>query len=168
MPIIAADFSIRLSGGAANSVGNASLGGAKSSSVAPETLDNLFDAVSSGEASAGDVEYRCVYLHNANASSQMEPAKVFISADTPLSGTTIAIGVGTSAVNATEQTIADENTAPSGVSFSSPTTLGTALSLGNIPAGQHRALWIRWTVNAATGPSASDAGQLTYNADFTS
>lgn len=166
MPIIGADHSIRLSGGAGNSSGNASLGGVKSSTVAPQTLEALFDLVGSAEAVAGDAEYRCVYLHNANASSQMEPAKVWISANTPLVGTSIEIGVGTAAVNGTEQTVADENTAPAGVSFSAAANEGAALSLGNIPAGQHKALWIKRIVSAGAGYSASDPWQLTFKSDF--
>lgn len=168
MPLIAADHVIRLSGGAANSVGNASLGGAKSSTVAPQSLEALFDAVGSAEAVAGDTEYRCVYLHNANASSQMEPAKVWISNNTPLAGTTIEIGVGTSAVNGTEQTIADENTAPTGITFVAAANEGAAVALGNIPAGQHRALWIKRIVTAGAGFSANDTWQLTFKSDFSS
>jgi hypothetical protein len=43
---------------------------------------------------------------------------VWISSNTPASDTQIAIGVGTAAVNGTEQTVANESTAPSGVTFS--------------------------------------------------
>jgi hypothetical protein len=166
MPLIAADHVVRLSGGAGNAVGNASLGGAKSSTAAGTGLEALFDAVASAEASAGDTEYRCVYLHNANVSSQMEPAIVWVSANTPNANTVIEIGLGTSAVNGTEQTIANENTAPSGVSFSAAANEGAAVNLGNIPAGQHRALWIRRTVTAGAPALASDTWQLTFKSDF--
>ena len=117
MAIITGDFITRLSGGASNSVGNAALGGAKSSNAISSTVDELFDAVSAAQAAAGLVEYRCVYLHNANATDSMIDAVVFVAANTPLAGTTLDIGVGTSAVNGTEQTIANEATAPSGVTF---------------------------------------------------
>jgi hypothetical protein len=165
MAIVTGDFNKRLSGGAANAVGDASLGGAKSSVAAPTTLDTLFDAVSAGEASAGDVEYRCIYLHNANATEPMTNAVVYVSANTPLAGSTIDIGVGTAAINATEQTIANESTAPTSVTFSAPSTLGTALSLGTIPAGQHKAIWLRRTITAASGSSASDTAQLTFSCE---
>lgn len=165
MAIIAGDFSKRLSGGSANADGNASLGGVKSSVAAPTTLDALFDAVSAGEAVAGDVEYRCIYLHNSNATDPMTNAVVHVSANTPLAGSTIDIGVGTAAINATEQTIGNESTAPSGVTFSAPSTLGTALALGTIPAGQHKALWIRRTITAGSGSSANDTAQLTFTCE---
>lgn len=168
MPLIAGDFVTRLSGGSSNSVGNSSLGGVKSSNAASTSIDGLFDQVSSAEAVAGDVEYRCVYLHNANATSEMISAGVWVSANTPLAGSTIDIGVGTAAVNGTEQTIANESTAPTSVTFSAPTTQGTMLSLGNIPAGQHKAIWIRRTITAGAGASANDTFTLSYAAEYTS
>lgn len=168
MPLITGDFVTRLSGGAGNASGNASLGGAKSSTAASSGVDALFDGVASAEASAGDVEYRCVYLHNGNAISTMLSSVVWISANTPLVGTTLDIGVGTSAVNGTEQTVADESTAPSGVTFSAPATQGAGLALGDIPAGQHRAIWLRRTVSAGAGASANDSWTLSFAADYTS
>lgn len=168
MPLIAGDFVTRLSGGAANASGNASLGGAKSANAAPTTVDGLFDLVASAEASAGDVEYRCVYLHNGNATSSMLNTVAWISANTPLAGTTIDIGVGTSAVNGTEQTVANESTAPAGVTFSAAATQGAGIALGDLPAGQHRAIWIRRTVTAGATASPNDTFTLSYFADFSS
>lgn len=165
MSIIAGDFVTRLSGGAGNSVGNSSLGGAKSSTAMSSSTDGLFDAVSAGEATAGSVEYRCVYLHNANATLDMTSAVVYVSANTPLAGTTLDIGVGTAAINGTEQTIANETTAPTSVTFSAPTTAGAGLALGTIPAGQHKAIWLRRTVTAGSGASASDTWTLGYQCE---
>jgi hypothetical protein len=65
--------------------------------------------------------------------------------------TTVALGIDTTAASAVGSasaqalTIADENTAPAGVSFSSPTTKATGLSLGNLPNGQCRAVWVKRT-----------------------
>ena len=145
MAIVSTDIQYRLSGGASNSDPAASLGGVKSSTAA----SNYFDDVSSAEASAGDTEYRCVYVHNAHATLTLIGAKVFIQANTPSSDTDVAIGLGTSAVNGTEQTVADEGTAPTGVSFSAPTTYAGGLSIGDLTAGSHKAVWVRRTVNAA-------------------
>lgn len=167
MPLIAGDFVTRLSGGAANSDANASLGGAKSSTVASASVDALFDQVSASEASAGDTEYRCVYLHNGG-SVTMFSAVVWISANTPSGSTTLDIGVGTAAVNGTEQTVANESTAPAGVSFSAPASQGAGLALGDIPAGQHKAIWLRRTVSASAPASANDTFTLGYAADYTS
>lgn len=165
MSIITGDFVTRLSGGAANSVGNAALGGAKSSTAMSGTTDALFDAVSAAEAAAGSVEYRCVYLHNANGVDTMTNAVVYVSANTPLAGTTLDIGVGTAAVNGTEQTIANETTAPTSVTFSAPSTAGTGLALGTLPPGQHKAIWLRRTVTAGSASSASDTWTLGYQCE---
>lgn len=165
MAVITADFSVRLSGGSANASGNASLGGAKSSNSAPTTLSGLFDDTSAAEALAGDVEYRCIYLHNANSADAMVNAVAYVSANTPLAGDTIEIGVGTAAVNATEQTIANEAVAPTSVTFSAPSTAGTGLALGSLPAGQHKAIWLRRTVTAGSGSSANNTFTLGFQCE---
>lgn len=161
MPIVSTDIKYRLSGGASNTDPNASLGGIKSTTDAPS---NLFDTVSSAEAAAGDIEYRCEYVHNAHATLTLEAAKIWIQANTPSADTDLAIGIGTSAVNATEQTVADESTAPSGVTFVAAANEAGAVSLGNIPAGQSRAVWIRRTVNAAAAAS-NDTATLRVKGD---
>lgn len=153
MAIASTDIQYRLSGGAGNTVPAASLGGAKSTTVAGASI---FDDVSSAEAVAGDTEYRCVYVHNAHGSLTLTGAVLWIPANTPSPTTTIDVGVGTSPVNGTEQTVADENTAPSGVTFVAAGTLGAGVSLGDIPAGQSRAVWFRRTVQAGTA-AASDS-----------
>lgn len=166
MPIANTDIQYRLPGGASNSDVNASLGGAKSSTqVASATANNLFDAASSAETAAGDVEYRCVYVHNAHASLTLQNAKVWLNSNTPSADTTIDIGLGTAAVNATEQTVANESTAPSGVSFSAPAIEGAALSIGDIPAGQHKAIWLRRTINSNAGAFTNDAATLRVKGD---
>ena len=148
MPILAADIQYRLSGGAANSNANASLGGAISSTAVPSAL---FDNVSSADATAGLVEYRCIYVRNNHGSlSMLDPCRLFVQANTPSATTTLAIGLGTSAQGGTEQTIANEGTAPIGVSFSEPADFANGVSLGTIPAGGHRAVWLRRTITAGT------------------
>jgi len=161
MPIISTDIKYRLSGGASNTDPAAALGGAKSSNAAGSTI---FDDVSSAEASAGDTEYRCVYVHNNHGTLTLQGAKVWIQTQTPSGDTSVDIGLGTSAVNATEQTVANENTAPSGVSFSAPSSFAGGLSIGDIPAGQHKAVWIRRTINAAAA-AASDSFALRVQGD---
>ena len=161
MPIISTDIKYRLSGGAANADPLLSLGGAKSNTDAGS---NLLDSVSSAEALAGDVEYRCYYVHNAHATLTLENAVAWIQANTPSADTTLDIGVGTSAVNGTEQTVANENTAPAGITFVAAINEAGAVALGNIPPGQHRAVWIRRTVNA-TAAASNDTATLVAKGD---
>ena len=90
---------------------------------------------------------------------------MWIAANTPLAGTQLAIGVGSAAVNGTEQTIANETTAPTSVTFTEPASAAAGLALGDIPAGQHRAIWLRRTVTAGSGSSANDTWQLGYDCE---
>jgi hypothetical protein len=117
--------------------------------ITDATLNNLFDDVSGDENAASDVEYRCIFVHNAHGSLTWQNVVVWLSAE--VSGgaiETIAIDniaasvIGSSSAQAA--LIATEGDAPSGVgSFSGPVTKGTGLSLGNIAAGYCRAIWIK-------------------------
>jgi hypothetical protein len=161
MPILSTDIVFRLSGGASNSNPLTSLGGAKSTTAVPV---GIFDDVGSAESAAGDVEYRCVYVHNANASLTLQNAVAYFASNTPSADTDAALGVGTSAVNGTEQAVADEGTAPAGVTFSAAASKAAGVALGDIPAGQHRAVWVRRTVNASAA-AANDGFTVNVTGD---
>ena len=156
MPVSSAEIKYRLSGGASNASPVASLGGVKSSQAASSAL---FDSVSGAEAAAGDVEYRCIYVHNDSA-SPMTNAVLWLTANTPSGSTTIELGLGTSAINGTEQTVASEGAAPAGVTFALCANKAAGLALGTIPAGQHRAAWLRRTVTGGAPAAASDTASL--------
>jgi hypothetical protein len=154
---MAATLELRLSGGAANTDPNAALGGARSTAaggIVPTALtaNSLFDDVTGAEEQAGDIEYRCAYVRNSGDVSALNTV-IWLSANTADTGTTIDIGLGTSAVDGTEQTVANENTAPAGVTFSAPSTEGTGLSIGTLAAASHKAVWLRRTITALTGAS---------------
>lgn len=166
MPIVASDLKIRLSGGSSNSDPNAALGGAKSSTeVTDNSTHNLFDQVSGTESNAGDTEYRCVYVHNGHGSLTAQNTHVYISSNTGSADTTIDIALAGEGLNATAETIADENTAPAGETFSAPTTYAGGLDMGNIPSGQHYALWIRRTVTAGAAAVNDDAVTIKVDCD---
>ena len=93
-------------------------------------------------------------MHNNHGTLSLIGAKVFIQTNTPSSDTDVAIGLGSSAINGTEQTVADESTAPTGVSFSAPTTFAGGLAIGDLAAGAHKAVWVRRTVNAGAAAYA--------------
>ena len=93
-------------------------------------------------------------MHNANAALTLIAPKVWIQANTPSATTTVAIGLGSSVQGGTEQTVANETTAPSSVTFSEPTNFATGIVLGDIPAAGSRAVWIRRTINAGTAAVA--------------
>lgn len=166
MAVLNTDIKFYLSGGAANSDVNASLGGAKSSvEITSAQLHNLFDKVTSAESESGDVEYRCLYVENTSATDTLEAAVAYVSQNTPSPDTTVDIGLGTSAIDGTEQTVADESTAPATVSFSAPSDSESGLVIGNLTAGQHKAIWIRRTVSAAAAAYNSDSATITVAGD---
>ncbi len=162
MAILSTDIQYRLSGGASNSDPNASLGGAISSTAAGT---NIFDNVSSAEASAGDTEYRCLYIRNGHATLTMQSAKVWIQSNTPSADTAVAIAIAGEGINGTAETIANENTAPSGESFVTAVDEANAISIGNIPPGQHIAIWVRRVVNASAAAYNNDGFTLRTKCD---
>lgn len=162
---MAVAIEFRLSGGASNSDPAASLGGAMSSTSVSTSLNGFFDLVSSAEAAAGDTEYRCIYIANTGSTTALS-AKLWIQSNTPNSDNQIAIALGGEGVNGTAETVANENTAPSGESFSEPSSEGAALSLGDLAQNDEYPVWVRRTVNAGAAADASEAFTLRVKYDY--
>lgn len=153
MAILPSDIQYFLSGGSNNTSPNLSLGGAISTTqFVTYTMDNLFADVSGTEAQVGSVKYRCIYIKNGNATLDMQNTIFYVNTNTPSPDDSINIGLGSSGLNGVEQQITDENTSPVAVSFSSAPSSDTALSIGNIPAGQIYPVWFQRVV---TGPVTS-------------
>jgi hypothetical protein len=89
----------------------------------------------------------------------MQNAVVFVFSNTPSADTSIEIAVGSADINDVEQTVADESTAPAGVTFSAAANVGASLALGDIPAGEHIAVWVKRIV--AEGAAAYNDDQAT-------
>ncbi|MCU7934130.1 MAG: hypothetical protein KZQ99_04525 [Candidatus Thiodiazotropha sp. (ex Dulcina madagascariensis)] len=165
MAVLATDIDYHLSGGAANADPSASLGGAISNTqIVDAGLHNLFDIVAGAESSAGDTEYRCFYVRN-NAAQTLINAYVFVATESPSAGSDELLGLGTSAVNGIEQTVGDEQTAPAGVTFTQANGLGNALAIGDIPAGEHKAVWVRRDISVGASAYNNDAPILTAGGD---
>ena len=168
MAIVSTDIVYRLSGGASNTSPAAALGGAMSTVaggiITSAALNNLFDDVSGAESSAGDVEYRCLYVQNAHGSLTLQAAIAWIEALTNSAQTEFDIALAGEAVGVAAETIANESTAPSGEVFTRPTSKGAGLSIGDIPAGSYKAIWIRRTVTAGAS-AVSDSGTIRVEGD---
>jgi hypothetical protein len=163
MAILTSDIHYRLSGGSSNTNPDLSLGGVKSSTDAGS---NIFSDVTGAEASAGKTSYRGVVLDNQHGSLTWTAVFVWMSSDTPSSDTDADVALAVEAVNTTMATIANELTAPSSVTFTNAAvSYATGLSVGNIPAGQFKGVWLKRVVNAGA-LSASDA--FTISAQGTS
>lgn len=119
----------------------------------------LFDDVAVADSIAGDTEYRCFYVKNAHGSESMSNTVLWIKTQTP-GADSIAIGLDPAGAGGTATTIADENTAPAAVTFSTPSDSSTGLSLGTLTAGQSYPVWVRRTVP----PGTSSATVADYSA----
>lgn len=172
MSVLASDIKIRYSvvtGSAGNStVGTAagSMGKYMSTTDATGSANVFFDDVSSAEASAGDTEYRCVFVYNSHGTDSALNVQAQIVSEVASGGTTTAAldNIATSAAgsaSAQAAQIANEDTAPSGVG-----TFGTtALSIGTLTAGQCKAVWLKRVVSASTGPLVGDGFTLRVTGD---
>jgi len=161
MAIISTDIKSYLSGGAANTDPNLSLGGIISTTeIVDNTLHNLYDKITGDEALAGDTEYRGYYVKNTHGTLTLESAKIWIEAQ-PNARTTkeqIWIALCDEGKNVTMETIADESTAPVGPTFSQPANKAGGLSLGNVAAGERYGIWVKRLAPANT--EAKDAAQF--------
>ena len=160
---MAATLEFRLTGGSTNSVPNASLGGAMSSNQLSGTaMNNLFDNVTPDEASAGDTEYRAIDVYNSG-DEEAQSVEMYMSTETSSADSQLDMGIGAGGTphDGSDQgdTVADESTAPSGVSFTHNTS-ASKLSLPNIPAGQAVRMWIRRVVSVGAGNTNNDQGTL--------
>jgi hypothetical protein len=124
-------------------------------------LNNLFDNVSGAENEASDIEYRCVFVRNNHGSLTLQGAVIYLYSEVS-GGCTVALGadttassaIGASAAQAVQ--VADESSAPAGITFyTSCVSLATALSLGNIPAGYCKGVWVK-RMAANTAAVAAD------------
>jgi len=139
--------------------------------IASGALHNLHDVITGTENAASnaasDVEYKCFFLANTNVTDSMTTIVVWINSEVA-GGAITAIGVDTTAASALTSasaqaiTVADESTAPIGVTFTSPTTEGTGLVLGALAPSQCRAVWVRRTAQN-TGSVANDGATLRFS-----
>ena len=159
MAITSSNIKFYLSGGGSNSNVNASIGGAISSvEVTDNSLHNLFDKTLGTESTAGDIEYRCIYVKNTHASLELELAKIWISTNTSSPANVIAIALDGAGKGGTAETETDENVAPTGET--NPTAYSGGLSLDGggsgtgLGYGVAYPIWIKRTI--AAGATAVD------------
>ena len=165
MAVVAGEILIKGSGGSTpgNSTAIANpnlwLGNFMSSTqLTAASLNNAFDDVSGAENAASTVDYRCLFIHQSNATDTATVCRIWLNSETA-GGAVAAIGLdpaGLKAANsATAQaaTIANETTAPAGVTFTAPTTDAGGLAIANMTAATCVAVWVRRT--AANSASLS-------------
>ena len=162
-PIISDDLEYRYSGGATNDNPSASLGGTLSSETIPDdTLHAIFDVVTGDEGAAGDVEYRGIYIVNTHDTLTLIAAKLWVTSQ-PSGDSAIAIALADEAAGQNMETIANEQTAPDGPSFSAPSSKGSGLTIGDLEPGQQKGIWIRRTVDE--GAAAQNDAEFTITVE---
>ena len=113
--------------------------------------NTLFDDISKGESYAGETDYRCIYLYNSSAEA-FNYVEFYISAQ-PTGADSLEIGIDPNGVNDGANpaaTVANENTAPSSVTFDTHTGEVNAVNIGDLQPGEMVAIWIKRTVPAST------------------
>lgn len=129
------------------------------------TLHDIFDAVSGGENAASQVDYRAVALINSNATNDLTNAVVYLSAEVS-GGASIALAADSTAASArggasAQALTATTDTSPgspvTSLTYSSPTTAAGGVSLGTIPVGFVKIIWLRRTASNSAALSADGA-----------
>lgn len=162
---MAATLELRLTGGAANSDVDASLGGIMSSNQLSATaMNNIFDDVQPDEATSGETEYRMIDIYNSGDAAAVS-VEVYIDPQTSSADTSLEIGEDDTnnphASGASLETLANEGVAPASpvITFGVHGS-GAKLALPDIPAGQACRLALKRIVSAAAGNTASDQATL--------
>ena len=126
-------------------------------------MDNFFDSVSSAEAAAGSTEYRALIVKNDSAYA-MYNAVAWLAQNTPFPDDAVWIAIEAAAANAI-QAIANETTAPAGLTWSLAATEGAALAIGNFAAGAAYGIWLKRIVAPTANRYAANNFLLTVKAD---
>ncbi len=134
--------------------GSSNLGGTISATQLNGSLNDILDNGSSAEALAGATEYRCFYVKNTSLADTLFSAKVF-QTNTANAGVTYQIGWGSAAISGTEQTVVNETTAPTGITFAECSGQSNAADLSaDLASTQYKAIWVKRIIAASTDAAA--------------
>lgn len=171
MPIANTDILFRYSvaaaaGNTTASSANASLGDQVATNGPTDNVaNNVFDDISSAESAAGRVEYRSLFGLNNHATLTLIGARLLLSSETA-GGATVQIGLDPTgitakgAAGAQAVTVANETSAPAGVSFSAG-----PLTIGDLTPGQVQGFWIKRTIVAGTSGPLADGAVFAIDGD---
>jgi len=168
MPIVEADLIHRLSGGPTNTDPNLALGGAMSTVaggvIVSDTDNNDMDDITSTEALNGIVIYHGYFYSNEITSAVLTWTNpvFWIESQTSSGDTDVSIAIADEAKNLAIEIIANEETAPSGPSFTSPANKAAGIAISSLDQNDFRGHWIRYNVMAA---ASSTVDQYTIKAE---
>lgn len=165
------DIKFYYSGGSSNSDGDDSIGGVKSSEEIPDgELHNLFDKIDAEEAEADYTDYRGIYVANENGESlNLESVLAFIDEQDTDSDVTIKIGLPEEGVDEEIESLADEETEPTDVTFDSADGEDNGLDLvDSLSDGSYIGLWIERTSPTESSAYGDDYGKIGIRGETTS
>lgn len=115
---------------------------------------NVFDDTATAETTTGSTSYRCIFFKNISDTSHTYRFMQVVESSP--NSAQYFMGMNASEVN-TAQTIADEFTAPSGVTFYESGVSVTDQLVFTLSAGDSQAIWLRRTIPArASGEPLTD------------
>lgn len=165
MALAGTDLKFYISGGATgggNTDPDLGLGGTITSTLAGT---DLFDNITSTEATSGEDEYRLIFVKNTNNADTAYSVKVWIQSNTPSPFTTAYVALCDEGANADTELVANENTAPVGPSFVTAENEAAALSLGDLAPTEYYGVWVKRNVGAGATAYANDTFTLRVKAD---
>lgn len=168
-PIQNTDLEIYLSGGNGNTDPDASLGGIISTTaITDDSLHNLFAKVGAAEALAGSTKYRGIYIKNNHATLTAESVLSYISSQTTSPDSAITISIANEGASAAMQTIADEDTAPTGEVFVTADGVANGLSMGDLAPADFYGVWVKRVISPNATAFGSDTAILGWRCESTS
>ena len=110
--------------------------------------------LSADDRLTGKDEFQCFYLKNTSA-EDVDNFYFWLSSVKPQNKTLIRFARGSSGRNGTEQTVATKNSAPTGVTWRTLTTIPAEPMITNFNAGDTYPIWLWWHIDPVT---SSDDG----------
>jgi len=152
MAIVESDLALRLSGGVANTDPNLALGGAMSTVgggiILTNVTNNDMDDITSTEAAAGIIIYHGYYYQNNHGTLTWTLPVFWIESQTSSGQTDVSIAIADEAKNTTIETIANEETAPVGPTFTTPANKAAGISITSLAPADNRGTWVKYNVTA--------------------
>lgn len=142
------------------------------SGSAGSLLNNVYDDVTSAQAAAGLTDYACICRKNTHGSETVFSPKVWIANNTPAAGDTYEIGIEApssqpSGYATNNNPLPNDTTAPTGVTFSAPTTEATGIAIPvDLGPGEIYYIWRKRIVTAGAAAYPKNSATLAFSADI--
>lgn len=138
-------------------------GGAITASEA-SGVDQLFEGgFSAQDSSNGTTEFACAYIKNTSGQTASN-VSFYVSSKDTVTGIELRVGPGSSVVNGVEQTTGGPTDAPANVPFTLSEGKLQEVVIGDLAAGEHKAIWFSFDLQAGT-PATDFDYSITIDAE---